>query len=375
MDQIEGKNIQQECNMMASILNQVIHSGNFETFSNELLQKVIQATNYDISPLGEIGFKTSGGKSQTLALKSSEASIKWAQFHQKTSGMSKEQQKMMLADKNSDLSKIKKEASSLSGKLNLMKGQILESFLQAISAAIEAESIDMAEAGATDVVVELLKNKLPNVLITGGEDLVKTPGSKSSSINVIIGDTFIKKISSQKKVDVEVPSPFLDGTKWFASAKNYSSLQDISLIGNGSLIGLISQGFNSKESKYVCNAFTIPTSNWTSVNMQQLKQIFAIQALIGQKADEVKANVLVLSINSRPKNPISVISTHALLDKVFNDTKLQHSAFKFNPQLENLLPVGDGTARKQEPSNILNNIAISIALNRSVIAAKYISQL
>jgi hypothetical protein len=68
-------------------------------------------------------------------------------------------------------------------------------------------------------------------------------------------------------VDTEVPSPFLDGTKWFASAKNYSSLRDIELLGKGSIIGLISQGFNSKESKYIYNAFTIPESNWTSVNM------------------------------------------------------------------------------------------------------------
>jgi hypothetical protein len=53
---------------------------------------------------------------------------------------------------------------------------------------------------------------------------------------------------------------------------------------------------------------------------------------------------LVLSINSN-KNPIRVISTYGLLDKVFNDTKMSHDAFKFNPQLEGLLPTGNSGAR------------------------------
>ena len=374
MNQIQGKNIQKECNTMASILNQIIHSNDFDNFSNQLLQKIIQSSNIDTNSLGDINFKTNRGKSAGFALKSSEASAKWAQFYSLSNSMSKEQQRMMLADPNSQLSQIKLEAQRLSGKLTSLKGQILESFLYAIGAAVEAEAIDMAENRATEIVVDLIKTKLPNILISGGEDLIKTQGSKSSSINITIGDTFIKKISSQGKVDTEVPSPFLDGTKWFASAKNYSSLRDIELLGKGSIIGLISQGFNSKESKYIYNAFTIPESNWTSVNMHQLKQIFAIQALIGQKADEVKANVLVLSINNN-KNPIRVISTYALLDKIFNDTKMSHTAFKFNPQLESLLPTGDSSARQQQPNNILNNMVISISLNRSAVTAKYISQL
>lgn len=373
LDQIEGKNIQQECNNMSNILNQIIQSNDFDQLGNELLAKVVEASNIDLNTTGQISFKT--GANKNLSIKSAEASAKWREFYQTANKMTEIQKQQALANPDSTLSAIKRDAQRLSGMLNPIKGQLLESFLYAIGAALEEEAVNVAEASSTNLVVDMINKNLKNVIINGGQDLVKTQGGEQSTISVIIGDEFIKKIHSQGKVDVTVPSPFLDGTKWYASAKNYSSLRDVEILGNGSLIGLISESFiKPKESKYVYNAFSIPDSEWTSVNMHQLKQIFTIQALTGQKSNEIKANALVLSLNNL-KKPIRVISTYALLNKIFENNKDFGSAVKFKPQLESLIPTGDKTARTMEPNNILNNMNISIALSKSVLSLKYIKNL
>ena len=369
ISQIEGQNIQQECNVLSNILNQIANDASFESFNKELLQQVLLASNSSmIKELGEISFK----KNSAFGLKSSVIAEKWQQCRILSAQMTEEQRKKELSDPNSTISKLRAEAYSLLSKLNKIKGQYLESYLQALSHTFQGEAIGVAEQSAKNIVLDFVKQKIPNMVLTP-EDTI-TQGQQSSTIDVIIGNEYLKTITSQNKVDVTIPSPFLNGTTWYASAKNYSNLRDIELLGKGSLIGLISQGFGpGKESKYVYNAFTIPESDWTSVNIHQLKQIFAAQALIGQKNSETKANVLVISINTN-KNSIRAISTYALLEKMFNDTVIENG-FKFNPILEATLPIGDGGARLNEPDKILNKMTISIALNRQVIMAKYIATL
>ena len=374
LQQIEGQNIQAECNMLSQSLNSLIRSVEFQQFGNELLNTIVTNSNIDLSSLGQISFKTSKGMNQNLALKSAAASAKWREFSNLANTMSKEQKKMELANPESSLAIKRAEALSLNGKLNHIKKQLMESLLLAVNNTFATEVIEVAEQGATNALTELLKTNLPNVLVTGGEDLLRTQGSETGQVKVVIGDTYLKTITTQKKVDVTVQSPFLNGSKWYMSAKNYSTLRDIDLLSKGSLIGLISQGFDARGAKYVYNAFSIPDSDWTSVNMHQLKQIFAIQALTGQKAGEVKSNVLVLSLNDRV-NPIRIVSTYALLQRVFNDTQMQNTAFKFSPELSNTIPVGTSNSRKNEPNKLLNNIAVSIALNRSTIMARYVATL
>ena len=374
LQQIEGQNIQAECNMLSQTLNSLIRSVEFQQFGNDLLNTIVANSNIDLSSLGQISFKTSKGMNQNLALKSSAASAKWREFSTLASTMSQEQKKMELANPESSLAIKRAEALSLNGKLNHIKKQLMESLLLAVNNTFEAEAIEVAEQGATNTLAELLKTKLPNILISGGEDLLHTQGSETGQVRVVIGETYLKTITTQKKVDVTVQSPFLEGSKWYISAKNYSTLRDIDLLSKGSLIGLISQSFDARGAKYIYNAFSIPESDWTSVNMHQLKQIFAIQALTGQKAGEIKSNVLALSLNDRT-NPIRIISTYALLQKVFNDTQMQNVAFKFSPELSNTVPVGTSGSRKNEPNKLLNNIAISIALNRSAITASYVATL
>lgn len=355
--------------MLTQLLNQLAHDSSFQNFSQQILNKTIEAVNFDTSALGEIEIK----QGQGFGLKSSEISAKWQQCAILAKQMSEEQRKKEFANPDSQISILRAEALSLMGKLNSIKGQFLENYLQAMSAIFKTETKAVGQQAAINTIADFVKQQIPNMKITS--DITLTQGQQTSSIDVIIGDEYIKTVTSKGKVDVVMNSPFMDGQKWYVSAKNYAHLRDIDLLGNGSLIGLISQAFGpGKESKYVYNAFTIPDSNWTSVNMHQLKQIFAIQALTGQKNEEIKSNVLVLSINTN-KNPIRVISTYALLEKVFNDTNMAQNGFKFRPELESVLPIGSGGARMNRPDLILNQMSVSIALNRSALTAKYVTSL
>ena len=378
LDQIQGDILQAECKELAKKLNKLVHDVSFEGMSQELLNKIVEASKVKLESLGDIDFKRKYDSKQraNFALTSSELQAAWKQVEKLSEGLSKEQKKIQLKNPESDLSKWQKTAYQLEGRLNKVRGQILESFLAAISETVKLYSKDMIESVATnevDNLLELLKNKMGEIIIQKGDELVRTEGADKQQVDVVIGDTYIKTINSQKKVDVTIPSPFQDEQSWFISAKNYSRLKDIDLLSNGSILGLLSQGLIPNESKYFYNAFTIPSSSWTTENMHHIKQIFAIQALSGQKANETKANVLVLSINSN-KNPIRVVPIKSLINKIIRD-KTQDSAFIFSPNLESLIPSGDTDARNESDIQKVKDYNISIALNRAVLYLSYLNQL
>lgn len=378
LDQIQGDIFQAECNELAKKLNKLIHDVSFEGMSQELLNKIVEASNINLDSLGNIDFKRKYDSKQkaNFALTSSELEAAWRQLKKASEGLTEEQKKIQLKNSESDLSKWQKIVNQLEGSLNNIRGQIFESYLNAIGETIKLYSKDMIESVATnevDNLLKLLKSKMGEVIIQKGDELVQTEGADSQKVDIIIGDTYIKTIDSKKKVDVTIPSPFQDQQSWFISAKNYSKLRNIDLLSNGSILGLLSQGLTPQESKYFYNAFTIPSSNWTTKNIHHIKQIFAIQALSGQKANETKANVLVLSINSN-KDPIRVVSIKSLINKIIKD-KTQDSTFIFSPELNSLIPSGDTDARNELDIKKVKDYNISIALNRVVLYLSYLKQL
>lgn len=360
---------QADCNSMATILNNLIKDFSFSKYANDLVEQIIIASNsLDESMIGEIGVKEGSLKIQSKALSSA-----WADYRTIQNQLKQTTDPLLYSQGLESLQSAKAKALSISGKLNSLRGQLLESFLQNIGQILQQELPDLVNAGTNEALNELLKN---NLQISGDLNLTQTQGQTRSSVDIVIGDEFIKTISSQNKVDVTIPSPFSDGHEWFISAKNYSSLMhNIHLLSNASLIGLISQGMPASANKYVYNALTIPSaqSGWLSANLNQIKKIFAIQALAGQKASEIKANVLCLSLGN-VKDPIRFISIGSLLSDVFN-SDLTDQAFIFSPQLETSLPLGDGEARQESIFEALNNFTVSVELSKDFMKLNYLRKL
>ena len=385
--QIKGPS-QSQCNFVAELLNQVIQENSFDEYANEILRQIEKAS----SSLSENSLQLSES-SNNFKITSKEVGRAWAAFYAKEKEI-EENEKMLKNTQGAynELEQLKKIALSANAKLNQARGQFLESFLHGFSLILQGELNSVANNAVGSLLAEFnqgVKNNDVQLLsglvdlgmktIVSSRDLSKTEGSlRGGSVDVVIGEEKIKTISSQQKVDVTIPSPFLDGVDWYVSAKNYSTLRNINILGKGSLVGLISQqGMTASESKYMYNALTIPSSKsgWVSSNMDQMKKIFALQALTGQKATENKANVLCLTINDR-KKPFRIISIPSLLEKIFEkNSTMAKSAFIFNPELESSLPIGDTDARDASIFNALNNFVVSVELSKAVLTLQYINQL
>lgn len=363
---------QQDCNNLATILNKIIRDSSFEVYSKKLVEQIVNASNtLDESMIGEIGVQAG-----SLKLQSSGLSSAWGSYRSIQAQMAQVTDPVLYSALEQDLGTAKARAMSINGTLNSLRGQILESFLAGFGQVFQQELAPIAEAGVDEILSTFVKNSSSFFQVLGNVSPTKTQGSAKSSVDIIIGDEYIKTISSSGKVDITLPSPFSDGKDWFVSAKNYSSLShNLHLLGSGSLIGLLSQGMPAQANKYVYNALTIPSaqSGWLSANLDQIKKIFAIQALTGQKANEVKANVLCLSLGN-VKNPIRCISTGSLLSNIFNQG-LTSKAFIFSPQLESSLPIGDGEPRSENIFTTLNNFTVSVELSKDFLKLNYIQTL
>lgn len=374
LSEIQEGITQESCNSLASLLNQTINNNMFDEFGPQLLQKVVEASNISEAELGDISFATNkkGGR-MGLKITSTATQNAWSEFRKYASSLTKEEKEL---EKNMDDSKYKQlmtYAQSLEGKLNHIRGQILESFLKAAKNTFIDMSTDIAANSTNELLDNFIKGLPKTLRATTSDDLTHTQGSQSQNVEVVIGEQYIKTISSQGKVDETLPSPFLDQQILNISAKNYTRISNINILAGGSLLGLLSQGMSQKENKYVYNAFTIPSSNWVSVNVNQLKKIFATQALIGQKKNETKADVLVLSFNNR-KNPITVISISSLLKEICKSNNIDF-AFTFNPEILSAVPLGNGTARQETIFSKVADLKMNVTLNKTVLSAKYISNL
>ena len=154
LDQIQGDIFQAECNELAKKLNKLVHDVSFEGMSQELLNKIVEASNINLDSLGNIDFKRKYDSKQkaNFALTSSELEAAWRQLKKASEGLTEEQKKIQLKNSESDLSKWQKIVNQLEGSLNNLRGQIFESYLNAIGETIKLYSKDMIESVATNEV-------------------------------------------------------------------------------------------------------------------------------------------------------------------------------------------------------------------------------
>ena len=363
MEQIGGVS-QAQCNLVAKGLNEALSllSSENNDWYNQLGEAVVEA-----SDISENSLKVS----DSFKVTTSDLSAAWGRYNQLKKQFDQIPQELQSTQAINDLNSAKHLALSLQGKINIFKGQILESFLASLSETFS----DIASNVAQDNINEIINNFVQGIKTADFKAVAKTEGSqKNKTIELLIGDQKFLMQGAQQKVDVTLPSPFQSEKSWRISAKNYSSLRNIHLLSGGSFLRLVYSGIqpqNNDTFKFLLNALTIPSSNWTNANLNQLKKIFMIQAIAGGQLNNM-ANVMVITINSN-KNPFRIISISALLNSIFETNNLD--AILFTPKLESSLPLGNTDSRTQTDIEEIKNFKVDAILNKSVLTISYLSQL
>lgn len=354
---------QREANNLAKVLNEITNHQSFSTekISQQILNKLPQV----IDKSGEQAFADLDiDNSFKVSTKASGSA--WQAYYEKVNFYKKiENLSIKEINEKEDVRPLLMEALKLQGQLNKTQGDVFEVFLQELIPYLGQKLENFSEDQVSSILENLSKNLSSKSRIT-------TQGSQHESIDFIFEEERIK-ISSQGKIDVNVPAPFLDGDfPLKISAKNYGSLRDVHLLGGASAVGLISQWPVSQDAKrYFLNGLT----TWEKSTPEQLLQygriLIAIQSLAGSsgKSNEM-ANVLILNVRNNPKNPIRVISIRDLLDQMDLSNVDNIFTIKFDPQLQ-LFKDGEERTKDQFKER-LTALKVNTTLNKKYL---YLSKL
>lgn len=347
---------QQQLNNLSTKLNQIVLDQSFK--DNKIFDKIFNK----IPQIVEGGFNNVkiGAKGGVYT---NESLRKWQEYNTLSTEYNnlKEQkiENLALAQQKEDALR---EALSLQGSLNSLQGQAFESLLQTLLPLVSANVEELSE----DVVKSLLE-------AIQSKTVIKTKGSDTNTITIDIDEKKVK-ITSQGKIDVEAPSPFIgDNDLLKVSAKNYSKLRDIHLLSKGSVVGLISQWPTTNEVKnYYYNALGV----WhPDTFLQEARFILGIQSLAGRGGDQSElANILILNIRSR-NNPISVVSIKSLLQNIdLNPQVNDEAAFKM---IFNTLPVfNQGEERSADEFRTkVSAVTLDTSLNKAYLTLNYLKNL
>ena len=265
---------------------------------------------------------------------------------------------------------LQSKVSAIGGKVNKYKGDLFEGLLQFIGPYISEKTATITKEGVKgllEAATAAVEQK--TTIKTLGNDNVET-------ITYTVGDEQVS-ISSQGKTDVVMNLQKFNGEDLFVSAKNYSQIRDIHLLGNANLAGLVSQWEVSNMAKnYFINSMTV----WNTPQdvLEAGKFLFAIQGISGARGIEIKSNALIINIRSRI-NPIRVISIPAILQDIFkNNTQLNEESetfyFKFDPNPPWFTPTG----LERSPENFKEAVKagkLSISLAKSKIMLSYLRRI
>lgn len=264
------------------------------------------------------------------------------------------------------LENAKTQAIAATAKLNTIKGQLFESFLQA-TLPILNNTADKMTAQVANELTDMLQN-------TTGP--ISTQGSQHSSVTY----TFNGKtatISSQGKVDVQVKSPLLDGQELFVSAKNYSKLRNISLLSKANVLGLMAAWPNTSDDmiNYACQVLT-RNKEIDNADNDILDKIFIIQALAGSKsAQDAGANLLITNIASRKQRPISVMYIPDMITELVEESEDFHRNFIIEPENRFQSFAADKEGKIAAENYLQKQLRLSVHLDKEVLKNHYVRQL
>lgn len=366
ISQIENYS-QSDAKKLEDILNQIISS---DGFNDNIASQLVGKLDSVVRRGGEQGIYKIG---DNLKVSTPELSAAWAQYH-KALNMYKNDATLAAAGISAEekAKPLLKQALALQGSLNTIQGDALEGFLQMVLPIVESKVQEVGDVGVESIMAEL------ETALKTTQGTIKTLGAQNRTMEVELDDQKWS-IKSQGKVDVSVPAPSIG--KDFAmqiTAKNYSSLRDVSLLGGGSAAGLISQWPVSTAARdHFYNALTV----WEGPEqiLAAGRTLFGIQSLIGAGKEEIKANVMILNIRSN-KNPIRVISLSALLKDILKQNSNSEIGsgnpfrVEFNPSLQ-LFKKSEGARIEEEFVSRVRNLKVDTHLNKAYLHASYLSGL
>lgn len=362
-----GNYSQADAKRLEDVLNQIITSDGFnDNIASQLLAKLDSVVRRG----GEQGLYKVG---DNLKVSTPELSAAWSQYHKALSAYKSDSNLAAMGISAEEQAKpLLKKALALQGSLNTIQGDALEGFLQMVIPIIENKIHEFGDSGVNEVLRDL------EASIKGTTGSIKTMGAQNRSMEVVLDDQKWT-IKSQGKVDVSVPAPsFGDEFALQISAKNYSNLRDVSLLGGGSVAGLVSQWPVSTAARdHFYNALTV----WEGPEqiLAAGRTLFGIQSLIGAGQDEIKANVMILNIRAN-KNPIRVISLPALLQDILKNNKNSEIGsgnpfrVEFNPGLQ-LFKKSEGARVEEEFTSRVRSLKVDTHLNKAYLHASYLSGL
>ena len=362
-----GNYSQSEARQLETVLNQIVTSTGFnDNIATQLLAKMDSVARRG----GEQGLYKIG---ENLKVSTDALNQAWSDYHKSLNQYRKDADLAAQGISAEEKAKpLLKRALALQGSLNTIQGDLLESFLQMVLPLIGDQVQDLGE----EVIAQITKSLEDS--LKGMTGSIKTLGAEGRTLDVEL-DGQQWTIKSQGKVDVSVPAPFVgDDFAMQISAKNYSSLRDVSLLGKGSVAGLVSQWPVSSEAKdHFYNALTV----WNSPEqiLAAGRTLFGIQSLIGAGRDEIKANVMILNIRAN-KNPIRVISLSALLQDILQQNTNSEIGsgnpfrVEFNPALQ-LFKESEGARVEEEFFNRVRGLTVDTHLNKAYLQASYLSGL
>lgn len=293
---------------------------------------------------------------------SQEASTAWAEYIRLRNQYSQEASNIDIER----LESAKTQAIAATAKLNTIKGQLLESFLQATLPIIN-NTTDKMTAQVANELTDMLQN-------TTGP--ISTQGSQHSSVTY----TFNGKtatVSSQGKVDVQVKSPLLEGQELFVSAKNYSKLRNIGLLSKANVLGLMAAWPNTSDDmiNYACQVLT-KNKEIDNADNDILDKIFIIQALAGSKsAQDAGANLLITNIASRKQRPISVMYIPDMITELVEESEDFHRNFVIEPENRFQSFATDKEGKIAAENYLQKQLRLSVHLDKEVLKNHYVRQL
>ena len=362
LDQINLTMDKRKCQQLENALNQLVRNNYSDEESPELRQQLNQFINKLSNGLANVD-----NKDVIVKENFNVTNRKISEFYKAYSQAKKQGE----TDINSFIAHLEngetidfKQVLSLNSSLNKARGDLLEKALDVIINAAGNEMDKIANLKSSELLKYLEKN--PNI---------KTAGSRM--------ETSSYGVTSQGKVDVEV---LADNTELKISAKNYSNLRNIGLMGKSNGASVLAQW--GAQGNYFMNYVASDEINAKKVDsgyIRAVHQILGIQGMVSHKGETSNIANIFVFYNRANKNPFTLVPTKEYLKHLLNKYgekedifDVSYNSFFIKDGEKRLLPPIPGYPHNElnelNYENNFNEIVNNFKIAKVVLLAKYINR-
>lgn len=253
------------------------------------------------------------------------------------------------ATKKQRLSEAYSVLHKASGNLNPLRGQLLESTMNLLIPHLLGSIQNIETSAINDLLKTFTEEQYNKTAITAG--------SKQQEVNVeVLGRTI--KFSSSIKSDVIYEKSAEERIGY--SAKNLANLKkSIKLVSGASVAGMIGQwGFSQQAENWFWNQF-YDKAKWRQV--EGLKELFILEAITGQKMDELhSAFMVIVNRSANDENIFNVIPVaSALIPYINMKENVRKVTFTWQPSTP---PLAANNRTIEEIDNYFLNLKMTVSL-------------